>query len=521
VSHNQCKTREFGLCCVKDISLQERKRIVLVVISDLHLIDGTIGNHNVPPEWFKHFFCHRIPTLAKERSAKELKVLLMGDIVDLIRTEQWLDVDHSIRPWGESGRSDISRAIHNQPLDESKTEEQCLRILGDPQDLKEDTILYQNQQTFNLFKKDCEESFIHKIKQVMEDNFRVEIIYLPGNHDRLCNLYPSLRDWLREQLNLTVDVHTVEGEPTGDWWYPYQFRDEAYGVFARHGHEYDPWNYGNPHDFPHVSGDYPRVEQLQVPIGDVIATEFAVKVPKLLREREFPYKQEVIENIEQMDNVRPASSVFEFFLSDVRNRTDEIVRNELENAFDQALKDLVDILKQHWQYPETLGGMIARVFSAPQLKWFCTNPHLMPYVERLFERLSPYFGMVEERLTDPTKDIHTRAAYNERIWKQDNRIRYILYGHTHNPLIHPLELRNNGGTIGEAESVYINTGTWRNRILRTVAFDQSLEESPRFVPLQQLTYVVFYREDEDPGKAPQTTSFDMWTGSTMTSYMGG
>ena len=494
---------------------------MLVVISDLHLIGATIGNHNVPPEWFRHFLCDWVPTLAKERKAQELKVLLMGDIVDLIRTEQWLGIDLSSRPWGGNGRRDIKRAIHNRPIGESRTEEQCLRILGDPRDLKKDTILYQNQQTFNLFRSDSEECFIHKIKQVMGDSFKVEVIYLPGNHDRLCNLYPSLRDWLREQLNLTVEKHTVEGEPKGDWWYPYQFKDEAYGVFARHGHEYDPWNYGNPRDLPHVSGDYPRVEQLQVPIGDVIATEFAVKVPKLLREREFPYKQEVIENIEQMDNVRPASSVFEFFLSDVRNRTDETVRNELENMFDQVLNELIDILGQQWQYPGTLGGIMARVFSAPQLKWFRTNPRLMPYADRLFERLLPYLGMVQERFTDPTKDAHTRAAYNERIWKQDNRIRYILYGHTHNPLIHPLELRNNGGTIGEAESVYINTGTWRNRIFRAVAFDPSLEESPYFVPLEQITYVVFYSEDEDPYKEPGTTSFDMWTGSTMKSYMGG
>ena len=496
---------------------------MLVVISDLHLIDGTIGNHNVPPEWFRLFFCDWIPTLVERKKAKELKVLLMGDIVDLIRTEQWLDIDISDRPWGENGRRDIKNVVDNQPLDESRTEERCLQILGDPHNPKENTIFRQNQELFDIFTgEDSKQGFIQKIKRKQGDDFKVEIIYIPGNHDRLCNLYPKLRDWLKNQLNLTVNEHTVEGEPKGDWWFSYQFKDEAYGVFARHGHEYDPWNYGNPHDFPHhISEGYPRVEQLQVPIGDVIATEFAVKLPKLLRTKDFPNKQQVIDHLEQMDNVRPTSNVFEFFLSDLSNRTNQKVKEELENALDETLNSFVDITRQQWQYPMTLGGKMARIFSAPWLKWWRSNPHLMQFSEDVSETLLPYFGMAEEKLTDPTKDPHTKAAYNEKAWKNNKSIRYILYGHTHNPLIHPLEHRNPVGSISEAEAIYINTGTWRNRITKTVAFERNFEAHPHFVPLEQITYVVFYREDEDPGKEPHLTSFDMWTGSTMKTYMEG
>jgi hypothetical protein len=110
------------------------------------------------------------------------------------------------------------------------------------------------------------------------------------------------------------------------------------------------------------------------------------------------------------------------------------------------------------------------------------------------------------RFRDPQKDTYTQAARQESVWGNGGNVRYLLYGHTHDPVIHPLR-RLNGN-----DNIYINTGTWRERIIKTAAFDDS---PPQFVPLNQITYVVFYNAEEE-----DTPSFDVWTGSSKAKGYG-
>ncbi|MBW1921526.1 MAG: hypothetical protein JRI81_15065, partial [Deltaproteobacteria bacterium] len=98
---------------------------MLVAISDIHFVDGTAGEHNLPFSAFNSVFLSDICALASEKDAKEVKVLLLGDIVDLIRSTKWFDVKPEDRPWGKRGLSDIPR-----PRKRSVTEKQCLKILG-------------------------------------------------------------------------------------------------------------------------------------------------------------------------------------------------------------------------------------------------------------------------------------------------------------------------------------------------------------------------------------------------------
>lgn len=338
---------------------------MLVVISDLHLIDSTAGRHNIDPEWFENVFLNYIPSLAERKQAKELKVLLMGDIVDLIRTEKWLDTPPPIRPWGEEGRRDIEKT--GSELSESETQKRCLEILGDREDLEESgdhdkkTIYARNWRTFKLFKKD----FAEKVRAKMGDDFKVELLYLPGNHDRLCNLYPGLRNELKDTLGLSVNESTVMGDPTGrDWWYHPYFKDESYGVYARHGHEYDIYNYGGANNLT-------RAGQIQVSIGDVMAPEFAVKVPRLVREYaegghyKIPDAESLVARLQEGDNVRPVSSVVEWFYYSIKDRDAGDVRRALKTPSGRR-----------WRRCSRSGS--SRSGGAPRrtrTRWFAPPPH--------------------------------------------------------------------------------------------------------------------------------------------------
>ena len=473
---------------------------MLVVISDLHFVDGTAGEHNLPSGAFKSVFLSDISSLAKGKEAKEIKLLLMGDIVDLIRSEQWFDEKLEDRPWGTNGLADIEK-----PRPESTTEQRCLKILGQMPDngskdaVEKNTILYQNWDTFEFFRK-----FKETVQNEFQNRLPVEIIYIPGNHDRLCNLYPSVRDELTKMLGLTKNGYTIQGDLANNkWWYRYDFTDEAYGVYARHGHQYDFWNYGGGNDHSHHA-------HLKASIGDLFATEFAVKLPYKVASLQNKYPEitdELSASLKDMDNVRPLSYVMEWFYYRIKNEDRGNTRKALDDAFDQVVKELLDIeFVQQWRSPKTHIDEALRAISSRWLRWI---PKAL--VDRLdTEDILPLIMGATGSTNDPEKDPYIRAAYGENMWKENKNIQFILYGHTHKPLIQPLD--GEGGR----EVLYINTGTWRERIFKTIGLDKS----PDFVKLKQMTYLAFYREDEDVNnKATGTVSFDMWTGNKMKYYV--
>ena len=74
---------------------------MLVFISDLHFVDGTAGEHNLSPRAFEYFFEDLAAIAAKpSNDIKEIKIVLLGDIFDLLRTENWFGYPADERPWG-------------------------------------------------------------------------------------------------------------------------------------------------------------------------------------------------------------------------------------------------------------------------------------------------------------------------------------------------------------------------------------------------------------------------------------
>lgn len=469
---------------------------MLVAISDIHFVDGTAGDHNLPFGAFELFVDH-ISSLAKRKQAKEVKILLLGDIVDLIRSAQWFNVSLKDRPWGVQGVKDIPTPRKNSP-----TEKKCLGILGrvpssslqkpnPPSSLKPNTILAKNWKTFKLFRE-------LQFADAKGDTIPTQIIYVAGNHDRLCNLYPSVRDALKLILGLTVGSKTVDGDPTNLWWYKNEFLCEKYGMYARHGHQFDIWNFGGGNDFT-------RNGYLKAPIGDVIATEFAVKIPWLLesmrKQKPQAVPQSLVDKAKDIDNVRPLASIIEWLYYRIKHEDQKRVRKILDDVFDTVVKDILRIeLVQKWRSPETHYDEILRAASSRWLRWLPSA--LVDLLDA--EDLLPLFIGATGGPKDPEKDPYMEAVYYDDTWKKNKKIQFMLLGHTHRPLQRPLDISD--GT----ETIYVNTGTWRNRIHRTVALDRA----PDFVEFKQMTYTVFFMRDEDmKDKASGTLSFDMWTGT--------
>jgi UDP-2,3-diacylglucosamine pyrophosphatase LpxH len=480
---------------------------MLVVISDLHFVDGSSGNHNLPAKAFEQVFLSSIVGLAQKNKATELKLLLLGDIPDLIRSAQWFEEDMADRLWGENGLADIPN-----PRPNSRTEKRCLDIMGrfpesgNREDVPQNTILYQNWDTFHFFR-----NFHKHLKQtaakeydIVDYDIPVEIIYLVGNHDRPLNLYPSLRDELQKQLGLAITPENVDGDVDGEWWYKVAFEDETYGVFARHGHQYDVYNYNG-------TDAYTREDHLQVPIGDVIATEIAVNLAVTLASLQEKYPEisdELVKAMQDADNVRPIGRLLEWFYSKIEEHDNERVQQAMDEAIDKVAKEFFDIeFVQEWENPNTHVDELIRAAANTPFRQIINFMVDHTDASNLIHLLLP---MAERTMHGGELDDLTVGAYEEEIWREPgSEIRYVLYGHTHEPLSKPLD------SIDGRDVIYINTGTWRERLRRTI----SLDKTANFVGLKQLTYLVFYNEEEDKkDKELGTIGFDSWTGNQQKQY---
>lgn len=104
---------------------------MLVIISDLHLTDGTSGQ--IIKENAFRIFTERIRDMAFDASFRQnntyrpierIDILLLGDILDVIRSTAWLEKGSKARPWSDQSNDafikkvqSISNAVleHNEP----------------------------------------------------------------------------------------------------------------------------------------------------------------------------------------------------------------------------------------------------------------------------------------------------------------------------------------------------------------------------------------------------------------------
>jgi UDP-2,3-diacylglucosamine pyrophosphatase LpxH len=437
---------------------------MLVFISDLHFVDGSAGEHNLSPRAFEYFFDDLV-AIAKKPSneIKEIKIVLLGDIFDLLRTTNWFGYPVNERPWGT-----------NEPAIEVHALTLFDAIADHP----------ENRQTFQLFRQR-----VADLQSKCGLDAEARLFYRPGNHDRLCNRYQSLRQKVCDCLGIPPAWHD-----TNDL-FPHTYEDLAYGVFARHGHEYDKYNYEG-------GTAYTEKDYQMVPIGDPITTELVAQLPYALARRLDAIsglspadKQNIIRNFQEIENVRPLSAVIEWLLYQVRQ--DRTLKEAIEDAVQEVIDyfDSLDFVKNWYNrhdkwtdWRDEADKIQAFLFLLRHFKLYRTE-----MLWDLAMKAKDYF----------VKDDLLEAAPKE-YFQLDPRIRYVVYGHTHDPLVSAV--RTTPDTASPLEQVYLNTGTWRGRYFKCT-------QDNSFIAWKNMTYVIFYREGERGNPYPV---FETWTGTLKT-----
>lgn len=439
---------------------------MLVFISDLHFVDGTAGEHNIPTQAVNYFFNH-LEAIANKDSQKgrieELNIVFLGDVFDLLRTEYWLDREEDETPWGNN---------------EEAIETHALTIFDSIVTHQHEDM--DNPQTFELLRKR-----IRDLKSICNLTKDPELIYIPGNHDRLCNKYSSLRQKVCQTLGLN---HNSSEE------FAHECRLPEYGVIARHGHEFDVLNYEG-------TGSYGKLDYLRTPIGDPITTEIVARIPyeldRWLQDHDFtPDDRGAIKrNYQDLDNVRPLTAILEWLLYRVRTEENAKVQEGIEETLGKVV-DHFNSLTYVKLWIERHGKFGNPIDEADKIR---TLLFLLKYIK--LSSLDELLKMLEKikAMDYFLKDDLLEAAPSDPSLLDP--IRYVVYGHTHEPLEIPLRV------IGPLNQVYLNTGTWRSRQFKSKADDS-------FIAWKNITYAVFYQAGERGVEFP---AFETWTGALKTS----
>jgi UDP-2,3-diacylglucosamine pyrophosphatase LpxH len=426
---------------------------MLVFISDLHFEDGTAGEHNLSDEAFTIFFKDLI-WHAERRKAEDVTVVLLGDVFDLLRTTYWFGVPKEQRPWGLARLRKTELVPH--------AEEVLSRVV--------------NKNGAAL------EAFREGVRSLRAKHIKTSVVYVPGNHDRLVNVLPTLRGKARHELDL------------GDTRDPFdeQFRCAEHAVLALHGHQFDTYN------VEPITPENPD----GVPIGDPLTTELITQLPELVVEALHkgdpsltPTELDAIRcDFQELDNVRPMWAVVDWLRGHIRRHTDReaAVHQAVDTALDAFrgvafVKDWFD-LHDTWNPSD----------QADRLQWSLWLAGHMTL--KSAHKVAPLLERFKEVVSGP--DGYEQAA--RKLFQNESAgTRFVVMGHTHEVVQKAISTPMTGSGAKHPR-VYLNTGTWRPR-------QHPCADASGFVPWKEMTYVMLFRESERPHVG--MPSFETWTGN--------
>ena len=425
---------------------------MLILFSDTHLTDGSSGE-TINQEAFD-LFADQVADLARKRQAAEVRLVLLGDGLDVIRSSFWLDHPGGIRPWSAAG-----------PAQERLT----LAILGAIFRRNRESLAHLRELGRRVSSRSC------------VPQGRVTFDYLLGNHDWLINRYTSTRAAVARELGLAG--HYVSGR------FPTEFTSPAggYDCLARHGDIHDNLN------FDATAG------RDASSLGDSVVLELLHRLPyEVGRELgDHLAAPEVVTRLKEIDNVRPYPLISAWVSETVSRlgRGDPEVARAASRALARCIGDF-------------LANPEFRRFADRQLTWLQRRylrlllnriPRqrvtMVDSLVRLGERLLRSWAILRNR----TDSEYAPYALAERL--PDGRApRFVVYGHTHEVESVPLGPAEQGGY----DRIYLNSGTWRSV---WQAADAACG-GRYFASWKVMSYVVLYSAEEGQGRH----EFELWTG---------
>jgi len=443
---------------------------MLVIISDLHLTDGTTGS-TISPGAFQ-LLSERLTELAIGASRRRggtyreiecVDLLLLGDVLDVIRSSQWMK--STVRPWDDAKSSVLFEKVSHITTD----------------------ILRHNEPALSEFRKLAQQGVqipaATREGRSAEGHLRpvpVRIHYMVGNHDWFYHLPGENYNALRRKIATHMGLSTYPDAP-----FPHEIWESnelmqvmrRHKVFARHGDVYDPFNYEGDRDASSL--------------GDVIVVEllnrFGAEVQRQLGD---DLSRAATVGLREIDNVRPLLLIpvwIEGLLE--RSCPQPSVRKEVKRIWDGLADEFLDqpFVRQRdtWCPVDIVDGL----------------QKALKFSRRLSVGWASWIAQWIAELRGATNASFFQHALTEQDFR-NRRAKHIVYGHTHHAEVVPLDASHAEGFV--LNQTYFNSGTWR-RVHEQTRFAPREHE---FIPADTMTYLAFFKDDERSGRPYET-----WTGT--------
>jgi hypothetical protein len=421
---------------------------------------------------------------ARYKPIESFDIILLGDILDVIRSNKWLTNDQKgVRPWDFDRSSEINgrlaKKVDQITSDIIRKNKDALSVIkgfssGDNManciTIPPATLDGKPDNTVGWNPDDPRRVRVE-----------VRLHYMTGNHEWFYsipdNLYNSIRSKIKAAMGLANNPKLPFPHDPGESADIQKVFSE-HNVWARHGDIHDSFNYQD------------NQGRLASSLGDVIVVELVNRFSNEVDKLNVP--QSLKENLKEIDNVRPLFLIPLWIDGSLRRSdADRKQIKEIKSVWDDLVDKFLEInfvkdqnsLLNPFDDVSKLGAMLK--FSKGIS--FSTLGKIVNWLgKNIPTEVESYY---EEALTEtPFKN---RSA------------RFIVYGHTHRNEIVPLDITKLAEGK-ELKQVYLNTGTWRR--VHTLA--QSNTKDAEFIDYNIMTYLAFFKGDERHGR-----SFEAWSGA--------
>ena len=445
---------------------------MLVALSDLHLTDGSTAS-DISPDAFA-ILEQELLAAANQRGAREIHLVLVGDILDLVRTDYWHrrekdgTLPASNRPW--NGKLDPATGMNASPDVERQFQDILRGILAQP----------------------SAKSLLRVINRLRAGSRPLRVTYVIGNHDRVLHNFPSLQGMILAEV------------PGVTFAFSSRLREPAYGVLARHGHEWDDhchgWKFHNEVlERGKPSGPFDDATYKVMAAGEVVTAELMSGLVFRVQDAVAgdPEGAELIRQLRDVNNLRPIHTVFRWieWMGGAQTRkyypvlhqalgdsVDGVINSSLGRAWDKLNRQVLPLS----------GDLIDHLQDVKRLAMGKTFEEFRGRVHTL--------APIADVVLGERRDRYLEGAMHEMKDEKDDQVQFVLYGHTHVGKHEYLTGKPDG-----SGRIYVNTGTWLPLICPA-------RDGVSFASAKQLTMVFAYSADEDTEGKLGAPSLDVWQG---------
>ena len=292
-------------------------------------------------------------------------------------------------------------------------------------------------------------NFSARLKALVQSGL-FETRYVFGNHDYMVQLSPKLRAIVGDLLALDHDPEKP---------FSLTYSDDGAAVYATHGHTSDPVNWH-------------REAEGYWALGDAIVLRIVNRFATMACEELgiAPATQTGL-HLQEIDNIEPLADIPLYVRWLAETLATEAQRKKVVRTWRQVVDEFLAIA----EFDDDAGYGGSQYQAVRQV--FMLSRHV-----RFAELLATAGQLFSAAGTD-------YAAAARSLQLQHPHYRFILFGHTHEPLLVPQTV------IGGKTSFYVNTGCWRRLVTRT-----SKDAANSFVPRRIASY---FRIDGAGGGIPQ------------------